>query len=59
MSDTSEPAAIITRLIATGVPAPALLATIAMTFPNLSASELSQALQVAQAQAERKALRPH
>jgi len=53
MSDTSEPAAIITRLIATGVPAPALLATIATTFPNLSASELSQALQVAQAQAER------
>ena len=59
MSDTSEPAAIITRLVATGVPVKALLATIATTFPNLSASELSQALQVAQAQAERKALRPH
>jgi hypothetical protein len=28
-------------------------------FPDLSPTELSQALQVAQAQAERKALRPH
>ena len=59
MPDTSEPATIITRLIATGVPARALLARIATAFPDLSPAELSQALQVAQAQAERKALRPH
>jgi hypothetical protein len=59
MPDTSAPAAIITRLIATGVPAPALLARIATAFPDLSPAELSQALQVAQAQAERKALGPH
>jgi hypothetical protein len=51
--------AIITRLIATGVPAPVLLATVASTFPDLSPAELSQALQCATAAAERKALRPH
>jgi hypothetical protein len=59
MPDTSEPAAIITRLLATGATEQALLAAVAHLFPNLSATEFSQALQVAQAQAERKALRPH
>jgi len=57
MPDSSEPAAIIPLLIATGVPAPALPATVASTFPNLSASELSVAVQVAQAQAQQRAAR--
>ena len=59
MPDTTEPAAIITRLIATGVPEPALLAMVARQFPELTWRDLSQALQVALAQAERRALRPH
>jgi hypothetical protein len=59
MLDTSEPAAIITRLITAGTPAPALIATVASTFPDLSPAELSQALQVAQAQAEQRAARRH
>jgi hypothetical protein len=57
MPDSSEPAAIIPLLIATGVPAPALPATIASTFPTLSACELSVAVQVAQAQAEQWVVR--
>ena len=48
-----------TRLISTGTTEQALLAAVAHLFPNLSPAELSQALQVAQAAAERKALRPH
>jgi hypothetical protein len=59
MADTSAPAAIIAKLIATGIPAPALLATIASTFPNLSPSELSQAIQCATAEAEKRAARKH
>src|SRR5262245_54880281 len=54
MPDTTEPAAIITRLIATGVPEPALLAMVARQFPELTWRDLSQALQVAQARAERR-----
>jgi hypothetical protein len=53
------PAATITRLISTGTTEQALLAAVTHLFPNLSPAELSQALQVAQAAGEKKALRPH
>jgi hypothetical protein len=49
----------ITRLITAGTTEQALLAGVAQLFPNLSSAELSQALQVATTEAERKALRPH
>jgi len=59
MLDTTPVTAAITRLISTGTTEQALLAAVAHLFPNLSPAELSQALQVATAAAERKALRPH
>jgi hypothetical protein len=59
MFDTAPVTTAIAAMIRSGMPASVLLATVASTFPHLSLSELSQALQVAQAQAERKALRPH
>ena len=49
----------ITRLISTGTTEQALLAAVARAFPELTPAELSQALQVATAAAERKAFRPH
>jgi hypothetical protein len=58
MVDTTLVTTAITRLISTGTTEEALLAVVAHLFPNLSPAELSQALQVAQAAAERKALRP-
>ena len=59
MLDTTPVTTAITRLISTGTTEQALLVAVAHLFPNLSPAELSQALQVAQAAAERKALRPH
>ena len=59
MLDTTPITTAITKLISTGTTEQALLAAVAHLFPNLIPTELSQALQVAQAQAERKALRPH
>jgi hypothetical protein len=59
MLDTTPVTTTITRLIATGTTEQALLAAVAQLFPDLSPAELSQALQVATAAAERKALRPH
>jgi hypothetical protein len=59
MLDTTPVTTAITRLIATGTTEQALLAAVAHLFPNLSPAELSQALQVATAAAERKVLRPH
>jgi hypothetical protein len=59
MLDTTTVTTAITRLIATGTTEQALLAAVAHLFPNLSPAELSQALQVATAAAERKVLRPH
>jgi len=59
MLDTTPITTAITKLISTGTTEQALLAAVAHLFPNLSPTELSRALQVAQAQAERKALRPH
>jgi hypothetical protein len=59
MLDTTEATTAITAMICTGTTEQALLAVVAHLFPNLSAAELSQALQVAQATAERRALRPH
>jgi hypothetical protein len=52
MLDTTP---LITRLISTGTTEEALLAAVAHLFPN----ELSQALQVAQAAAEKQAVRRH
>jgi len=49
----------ITRLISTGTAEQALLVAVARAFPELTPAELSQALQVATAAAERKVLRPH
>jgi hypothetical protein len=49
----------ITRLISTGTTEQALLVAVARAFPELTPAELSQALQVATAAAERKVLRPH
>ena len=49
----------ISRLISTGTTEQALLVAVAQAFPELTPAELSQALQVATAAAERKVLRPH
>jgi len=59
MLDTTPVTTAITKLISTGTTEQALLAAVAHLFPNLSPAELSQALQVATAAAERQALRPH
>jgi hypothetical protein len=59
MLDTSNITSAIAVMIRAGTTERQLLAVVAKRFPELSPAELSQALQVAQAQAERKALRPH
>jgi len=59
MLDTTPVTTAITRLISTGTTERAPLAAVAHLFPELTPAELSQALQVAQAAAERKAARPH
>jgi len=59
MLDTTPITTEITRLIATGTTEQALLSAVAHLFPNLSPAELSQALQVATAAAERQASRRH
>jgi hypothetical protein len=59
MLDTTPVATAIARLITSGVPESELLVRVTRQFPDLTWQELSQALQAAQAAAERKALRPH
>lgn len=59
MLDTTPITTEITRLISTGTSEEALLTAVAHLFPNLNPAELSQALQIATAAAERKALLPH
>ena len=59
MLDTTPVTTAITHLIRTGTTEQALLAAVGHLFPQLSPAELSQALQVAQAEAERKVLRLH
>jgi len=59
MLDTTPVTTAITRLISTGTTEQALLVAVAHLFPNLSPAELSQALQVAQTEAERRASQPH
>jgi len=59
MLDTTPVTTAITRLISTGTAEQALLAAVAHLFPNLSPAELSAALQVATAAAERQAARRH
>jgi hypothetical protein len=58
MLDTTQVTTAIASMIVTGTPPRQLLTAIAAAFPQLSPTELSVALQVAQAQAQRKALRP-
>ena len=55
MLDTTPIATAITRLIAAGVTEGEFVARVARLFPDLSPAELSQALQVATATAERRA----
>jgi hypothetical protein len=57
MLDTTPITTANTRLISTGTTEQALLAAVAQLFPNLTAAELSQALQVATTAAERQATR--
>jgi hypothetical protein len=59
MLDTTPVTTTITRLISSGTTEQALLAAVAQLFPNLSPAELSQAVQVATAAAERQASRRH
>jgi len=59
MLDTTPVTIAITRLISTGTTEQALIAAVTHLFPNLSPAELSQALQVAQTEAERRAPQPH
>ena len=59
MLDTTPVTTAITSLISTGTTEQAVLAEVARRFPELTWRELSTALQVAHAEAERRALRPH
>jgi hypothetical protein len=60
MLDTITPVtAEITKLITAGIPEGELLTRVTLQFPDLTWRELSQALQVAQDTAEKRALRPH
>jgi uncharacterized protein (DUF433 family) len=59
MLDTTSITSAIAAMIRTGTTGRQLITAITVAFPDLSPTELSQALQVAQAHAERKALRPH
>ena len=59
MLDTTPITTAITRLIAAGTTEAAVLAAVARRFPELTWRELSTALQVADAEAERSALHPH
>jgi hypothetical protein len=56
MLDTTPITTAITKLITAGTTENALLVAVAQLFPNLSPSELSAALKVATAAAERKAV---
>jgi hypothetical protein len=57
MLDSTPITAEITRLISTGTTEQALLVAVAQLFPNVSSAELSQALQVATAAAEKRIVR--
>src|SRR5262249_22877237 len=59
MPDIAPVSTAIAAMMRAGTPPDQLVAALARTFPDLTWRYLSQALQVAQAQAERKALRPH
>jgi hypothetical protein len=59
MLDTTPITTAITRLISTGTTDQALLVAVAHLFPELTPAELSQALQVATAAAERKVAARH
>jgi uncharacterized protein (DUF433 family) len=59
MTDNTPACTAIASMISSGATEGELLVRVARQFPDLTGRDLSQALQVAQAQAERKALRPH
>ena len=59
MLDTAPVTIAITRMISAGTTEHTLLAAVARLFPELTAAELSTALQVATTAAERHASRRH
>jgi hypothetical protein len=59
MTDTTPVSTAIAAMMRAGTPPDQLVAALARAFPDLSWRDLSQALQVAQAQAERKARARH
>jgi hypothetical protein len=59
MLDATPVTTAITKLISNGTTEQALLAAVAHLFPNLTAAELSQALQVATTAAERQVVKAH
>jgi hypothetical protein len=59
MIDTTTVATEIRHLIVTGTNERELLATVAQRFPELTTAELSEALQAATAEAERRVVRKH
>jgi hypothetical protein len=59
MLDTTPITTEITKLIAAGTPEGELLARVVRSFPNLRPAELSAALQVLTAAAERKVVAKH
>jgi uncharacterized protein (DUF433 family) len=58
-ADTAAVANQLARLITAGTTGQALVAAVVARYPDLTWRDLSEALQVAQSQVERKALRPH
>ena len=59
MLDTTPVATAIAAMITAGTTGQQLLAVVAKAFPELTWPELSQALQVAQTEAEMRAVRQH
>jgi hypothetical protein len=59
MLDTTPVTTAISRLISSGITEQAVLAEVSRRFPWLTWRELSSALQVAQAEAERRIVRKH
>jgi hypothetical protein len=59
MIDTTPVTRELTKLISNGTSGEALLTAAVQLFPNLSAQELSQVLQVATDKAEKQAARRH
>jgi hypothetical protein len=59
MLDTAPITTAITRLISTGTTEQALLAAVTQLFPGITTAELSEAIQIGTAKAERQATGRH